>query len=163
MNNHKKILLAGIALAFLAGLASSAQDKNVVYNEASAFPLYGKCVEETSARYERLPSELKGVVREPVWDLGRNSAGLYIRFRSNSTRICARWKSTSPRQYMPHMTDVGDNGLDLYVLTRKDGWRFAGSGFDWGGRDKVVKSKTIVANMKPEMREYMLTSPCITV
>lgn len=156
MNNHKKILLAGIALAFLAGLASSAQDKNVVYNEASAFPLYGKCVEETSARYERLPSELKGVVREPVWDLGRNSAGLYIRFRSNSTRICARWKSTSPRQYMPHMTDVGDNGLDLYVLTRKDGWRFAGSGFDWGGRDKVVKSKTIVANMKPEMREYML-------
>lgn len=100
MNNHKKILLAGIALAFLAGLASSAQDKNVVYNEASAFPLYGKCVEETSARYERLPSELKGVVREPVWDLGRNSAGLYIRFRSNSTRICARWKSTSPRQYL---------------------------------------------------------------
>lgn len=163
MNNHKKILLVGIALAFLAGLASSAQDKNVVYNEASAFPLYGKCVEETSARYERLPSELKGVVREPVWDLGRNSAGLYIRFRSNSTRICARWKSTSPRQYMPHMTDVGDNGLDLYVLTGKDGWRFAGSGFDWGGRDKVVKSKTIVANMKPEMREYMLTSPCITV
>lgn len=41
MNNHKKILLVGIALAFLAGLASSAQDKNVVYNEASAFPLYG--------------------------------------------------------------------------------------------------------------------------
>ena len=50
MNNHKKILLVGIALAFLAGLASSAQDKNVVYNEASAFPLYGKCVEETSDR-----------------------------------------------------------------------------------------------------------------
>ena len=49
MNNHKKILLVGIALAFLAELASSAQDKNVVYNEASVFPLYGKCVEETSA------------------------------------------------------------------------------------------------------------------
>lgn len=155
MSNHRKILLS-VAVAVLAGVASYAQDKNVVYSDASAFPLYGKCVEQTSARYERLPGEFKGVIREPLWDLGRNSAGLYIRFRSNSTRICARWKSTSPRQYMPHMTDAGDNGLDLYILTEKDGWRFAGSGFDWGGRDKEVKSRTIVANMEPQMREYML-------
>ena len=145
-----------VALAVLTGIMSAAQEIKTVYTDAAAFPLYGKCVERTSARYERLPAELKGVVRKPVWDLGRNSAGLYIRFRSNSTRISARWKSTSPRQYMPHMTDVGDNGLDLYILTEKDGWRFAGSGFEWGGRDKEVKSKTIIANMKPQMREYML-------
>ncbi len=91
-----------------------------------------------------------------MWDLGRNSAGLYIRFRSNSTQIRVRWKSTSPRQYMPHMADVGDSGLDLYILTEKDGWRFAGSGFEWGGRDKLVKNKTLVANMTPVQREYML-------
>lgn len=155
MNDHRKILLS-MAVVVLAGFASYAQDKNVVYSDASAFPLYGKCVEQTSARYERLPEEFKGVVRGPLWDLGRNSAGLYIRFRSNSTRICAKWKSTSPRQYMPHMTDAGDSGLDLYILTEKDGWRFAGSGFDWGGRDKEVKSRTIVTNMEPRMREYML-------
>lgn len=153
--DYKKCLL-GVALAVLAGITAYAQEKKVVYTDASTFPLYGKCIEETSARYERLPLELKGVVRDPVWDLGRNSAGLYVRFRSNSTKICARWKSTSPRHYMPHMTDVGDNGLDLYILTEKNGWRFAGSGFDWGGRDKVVKNRTIIANMRPEMREYML-------
>ncbi len=155
MTGFGKIVL-GMALAVLATSMSFAQEKNVVYCDASAFPLYGKCIEETSARYERLPVELKGVVRGPLWDLGRNSAGLYIRFRSNSTQIRARWKSTNPRQYMPHMADVGDSGLDLYILTEKDGWRFAGSGFEWGGRDKEVKNKTMVANMTPDMREYML-------
>lgn len=155
MSNFGKIVLSVMMAAFI-GFGAAAQEKKIVYSDASSLPLYGKCIEETSARYERLPEEFKGVIRKPLWDLGRNSAGLYIRFRSNSTQIRARWKSTSPRQYMPHMTDAGDSGLDLYILTEKDGWRFAGSGFDWGGRDKVVKSKTIVANMKPEMREYML-------
>ena len=151
----KRFLFAA-AVAVLFWSPSSAQEKAVVYHDASAFPLYGKCVEATSARYERLPKEFEGVVRKSMWDLGRNSAGLYIRFRSNSTQIRARWRSLSPRQYMPHMADVGDSGLDLYILTEKDGWRFAGSGFEWGGRDKEVKNKTMVSNMEPSMREYML-------
>lgn len=154
MLNYRKFILS-IALTVLVGMVSVAQEKKTVYYDASAFPLFGKCVEETSARYERLPEALKGVVRQPVWDLSRNSSGLYIRFRSNSTKICAKWSSTYPRHYMPHMADAGDSGLDLYILTEKDGWRFAGSGFDWG-RDKEVKSRKIVANMKPQMREYML-------
>jgi len=151
----KRFLFAA-AVAVLFWSPSSAQEKAVVYHDASAFPLYGKCVEATSARYERLPKEFEGVVRKSMWDLGRNSAGLYIRFRSNSTQIRARWRSLSPRQYMPHMADVGDSGLDLYILTETDGWRFAGSGFEWGGRDKEVKNKTMVSNMEPSMREYML-------
>ena len=150
-----KRMIVGLAAAFLAVTASWAQEK-VVYHDASAFPLFGKCVEQTSARYERLPVELKGVVRDQLWGLGRNSAGLYIRFRSNSTKISARWKSMVPEHYMPHMADAGDNGLDLYILTEDKGWRFAGSGFEWGGRDKKVKSKAMVANMAPQMREYML-------
>lgn len=154
MIGYRKILL--VLVAVLAGLSSFAHGKGIVYHDASAFPLFGKCVEETSARYERFPEEFKGVIRDPLWSLGRNSAGLYIRFRSNSTRISAKWKSTVPRHYMPHITDAGDNGLDLYILTESDGWRFAGSGFEWGGRDKEVKTKTMVANMSPRMREYML-------
>lgn len=154
MNGFIKMILCAAAL--VAGTGSFAQNKDVVYHDASAFPVFGKCVDETSARYERLPEELKGVIRDPLWKLGRNSAGVYIRFRSNSTQICARWKSTSPKHYMPHMTDVGDSGLDLYILTEKDGWRFAGSGFEWGGRQKEEKNRTLISNMSPKMREYML-------
>ena len=155
MIDYRKVILC-VAAVLCAGSLSFAQGKGIVYHDAAAFPVFGKCVEETSERYQRLPVELKGVVRDPVWSLGRNSAGLYIRFRSNSTRISARWKSMVPEHYMPHITDVGDNGLDLYILTDDKGWRFAGSGFEWGGRDKEVKTKTMVANMTPQMREYML-------
>ena len=128
---------------------------DVVYTDASAFPLHGKAVEETSARYQRFPAEFKESVREPLWALSENSAGLYVRFRSNAPAIYARW--TSRAYHMPHMTDVGVGGLDLYA--NLDGaWRFVGSGFNWGDIRKQHERK-LVGNMDAVMREYMLYLP----
>ena len=81
-----------LAVMFAGVVSASAQ--KIVYTDASEFPLYGKVSEQTNVRYERLPSELEGLSRDAVWYLGRNSAGLFIRFRSNSTSIHARWEST---------------------------------------------------------------------
>ena len=124
--------------------------QEIEYKDASVFPLYGKVVEETSARYERLPASLEGVVRDPVWYLGRNSAGLFIRFRSNSTTIYARWESTFNNS-MTHMTDTGTKGLDLYALC-EGGWRHVCSAQPQG----ALSERTIIANMDPVEREYML-------
>lgn len=124
--------------------------QEIEYKDASVFPLYGKVVEETSARYERLPASLEGVVRDPVWYLGRNSAGLFIRFRSNSTAIYARWESTFNNS-MTHMTDTGTKGLDLYALC-EGGWRHVCSAQPQG----ALSERTIIANMDPVEREYML-------
>lgn len=124
--------------------------QEIEYRDASVFPLYGKVVEETSARYERLPASLEGVVRDPVWYLGRNSAGLFIRFRSNSTAIYARWESTFNNS-MTHMTDTGTKGLDLYALC-EGGWRHVCSAQPQG----ALSERTIIANMDPVEREYML-------
>ena len=124
--------------------------QNVVYTDASMFPLYGKVSDQTNARYERLPSSLQGVSRDPVWYLGRNSAGLFIRFRSNSTSIHARWTSTF-NSSMPHMTDTGTKGLDLYAIV--DGqWRHVCSAQPQGG----TSERKIIGNMDPVEREYML-------
>lgn len=134
------------------GVLLAAQEKpQIVYTDASAFPLYGKALENTSARYERLPASLQGVVRDQLWDLGRNSAGLYIRFRTDATVIRARWESTNGFT-MNHMTPTGIRGLDLYAL--EDGqWRFVESGRP--GSDRVTDAK-IISDMDPVMREYML-------
>ena len=142
----KKILM----LISLAALCHSAASQNIVYTDASEFPVYGKAVENTSARYERLPSELKGVSREPLWYLGRNSAGLYIRFRSNSTSIHARWESTFNNS-MTHMTDTGTKGLDLYALVDGE-WRHVCSAQPQGKKSE----RRIIADMDPVEREYML-------
>ena len=129
------------------GLTLSAQ----VYTDASRFPVYGKASEATKTPYQRLPAILEGVSREPVWRLGTQSAGLYIRFRSNSTAIHARWTSTYG-SWLSNMNPTGVRGLDLYILV--DGvWRPAGV-----GRPSQEKTTTycMVKNMAPEMREYML-------
>jgi len=147
MKNFIAFLAVAIAMTILSGSASA---QNVVYTDASVFPLYGKVSEQTNERYERLPSSLEGVSREPVWYLGRHSAGLFIRFRSNSTSIHARWESTF-NNTMTHMTDTGTKGLDLYALV--DGnWRHVCSAQPQGKKSE----RCIIANMDSVEREYML-------
>lgn len=124
----------------------------IVWTSADNFPVFGKCVENTSARYERLPAEYQGVSRGAIWYLGRNSAGLYVRFRSDSKSIHVRWTSTF-KNLMNHQTPTGTRGLDLYTIYQ-DKWRFVGS-----GRPDVNEKTTtqrIIGNMDGQMREYML-------
>ena len=120
--------------------------KGPVYTDAAQFPLYGN----TSERYGRLPQSFEGVVRKPIWRLGSNSAGLFIRFRTNSTSVHLKW--TPKRDYtMTHMTDTGTKGLDLYCLT-EDGWRYVRCGKP-NGKTSTMKA---IENMTKEDREFML-------
>lgn len=122
----------------------------LLYHDASSFPLLGKATDATLTRYERLPASLENISRKPLWELGRCSAGLALRFRSNSTRVAAKWEVRDNRS-MNHMTATGIKGLDLYCL--QDGkWVFAGSGRPQG----KVNEATIIGNMAPEEREYLL-------
>ena len=125
----------------------------VKWTDASTLPLFGKAVENTFARYTRLPADMEGRVNSLIWRLGLNSAGLYVRFRSDSPFIRVRWTSWKGGQ-MPHMTDTGTRGLDLYALV--DGkWRFVHSVIpSW--TYSVSNDSEVISDMKPEMREYML-------
>ena len=173
----KRILATALALVFCTSVLCTAQ--TTVYYDAAFLPLYGKAVSDDlqasaasalsvtpgvlgplpdtcttaarTTRYHRLPQNLHGVSRDAVWRLGCNSAGLYVRFRTNSTSVCARWESETGSN-MNHMTLTGTRGLDLYVL--EDGkWNFIGSGRP--GFEKYTQAR-IIGNMEPQMREYML-------
>lgn len=130
------------------------QAQQLTYYDASRFPLLGKATQDTGARYERLPDSLKNISRPPLWNLSRNSAGMAIRFRSNSTRIAAKWETLS-NNHMNHMTDVGVRGLDLYCWENNGSWRFVNSARPTGKKNQA----TIIANMQPKEREYMLYLP----
>ena len=123
------------------------------YYDAAQFLLIGKITTETETRYERLPAALKNECRPPVWNLGKNTAGLAIRFRTNSTSISAKWDLYENR-YMNHMTATGIKGLDLYAW-EKDHWQFVNS----GRPDGKSNEKQIIANMTPTEREYLLYLP----
>jgi lysophospholipase L1-like esterase len=136
-----------LLIALSATLALHGQ---IVYHNADAFPVLGKATTHTRARYERLPDSLETRIRPQLWDLSRNSAGLAIRFRTNSTTVAARWDAVF-NNAMNHMTATGIKGLDLYALIDGE-WRFVNSGRPQGKHNRA----TIIADMTPEMREYML-------
>ena len=141
--------------AILAALLLCAFSVNsqTVYYDASEFPLYGKATDASATRYERLPDSLRNICSQPLWELGQNSAGLAIRFRSNSTSVSAKWEVLLDRN-MNHMTPTGIKGLDLYCY--QDGkWVSVNSARPTG----KVNHATIIANMVPQEREYMLYLP----
>ncbi|MCD7935476.1 MAG: SGNH/GDSL hydrolase family protein [Tannerellaceae bacterium] len=70
---------------------------------------------EIGDTYTRLPQRAKGVVREPVWNLSRQSAGLAIHFYSNTPEIRVRYGVHGAHQ-MPHMPATGVSGIDLYAI-----------------------------------------------
>ena len=108
----KKIYTLFLALLSAVALSWAGEP---VWHDASEFPLYGKISEQTNFRYERLPAYLEGVARKPVWNLGRNSAGLYLRFSSDSPFISVKWEPLFDNT-MGHMADTGTKGVDLYML-----------------------------------------------
>ena len=65
--------------------------------------------------YNRLPPYAKEVVRDKVWSLSTESAGLYLVFKTNATDIQIKYKVTGGYS-MPHMPNTGVSGLDLYAL-----------------------------------------------
>lgn len=149
------VLMTAIALATLTSLtAAHAQDKQTewVYTDASVFPLYGKASSEAGGTYARLPQRLENVSRPQIWKLGQNSAGLQLRFRSDSPSIKIRWTSLY-KNSMNHMSDTGTRGVDLYIL-EKDGWHYAGSGRP-SQKDQTTDAK-VVADMDGSEHEFLL-------
>ena len=137
-------------LALFASLTVWAQDK-IVYKDASEFPFYGRIHNESDNLYGRLPLSLKEISRKPVWKLGCNSAGIAVRFRTNSTSVHVKWESLFG-VVMNHMAPTGIRGLDLYALV--DGkWRFVKSARP--SKENITEC-IIIGNMTSEFREFML-------
>lgn len=140
------------SICLLSALSGSISLRAQVWTDAATLPIYGKATDETPTRYSRLPASLQEVSREPVWRLGQNSAGEYIRFRTDSPTLWVRWESQTAH-VMNHMSPTGSRGLDLYVLTGGK-WRFVRS-----ARPELKAPETtrkVLSEMEPEMREYML-------
>lgn len=150
MNFIRTHLISIILL--LIGSACTLQSQTV-WHDGALFPLLGKTCDSTETRYERLPAALKEVSRPPVWHLGKNSSGLAIRFRSNSTQISARWDLLEDVS-MNHMTDTGIKGLDLYAWNGQR-WQFVNS----GRPTAKMNEQQIISGMTPLEREFMLYLP----
>jgi lysophospholipase L1-like esterase len=138
-----------------AMLAPTRSDGSNVWFDIRQLGVEGRGWEDTKAFYDRLPAGAEVKVRKPVWNLSRDSAGLCVRFITDATTIRARWALTESWLYLPNMTAIGKSGLDLYVKTANDKWRWLAVGQPTAQTNEV----TLIANLVPGRREYLLYLP----
>ncbi|MES1215851.1 MAG: SGNH/GDSL hydrolase family protein [Bacteroidota bacterium] len=83
--------------------------------------------------YDRLPARAEQTVRPDVWNLSKHSAGLYIKFSSNSSEITVKYTVQNKGNFaMPHMPATGVSGVDLYAITQGGKWVWAPGRYKFG-------------------------------
>ena len=118
-----------LILVTFFSLQSFSQDKtinnesNVSYYGRDHFLIEGTAVADSlkESPYDRLPVSYKDKVRQPVWDLSKSSAGITVRFHSNSTSINLKWTVLNDLD-MSHMAATGIKGMHCFNLVAREQW-----------------------------------------
>lgn len=167
----KYLLLFIISGFYVGGFSQekeSTKDNNISYYGRKHFLIEGTAIADSlkESPYDRLPISYKEKVRKPVWNLSKASAGITVRFHSNSTSINLKWTVLNDFD-MPHMASTGIKGIDLYTKYNNK-WRYLTTAGAFVGL-KTYQNKSIPAdsineyelikNMTPEFREYKLFLP----
>lgn len=153
MNITKLICLSFLLLPWLSTTFSQTQklqshDKTSFLIEGTAFP---DSVKESS--YDRVPLAYKSVLRPYMWNLSKSSAGLSVRFVTNSTRIGVKWSLIADAR-MDHMAETGIKGVDLYCKAGKN-WEYVNTARLSGINNEFL----LVENMSKVSREYRMFLP----
>jgi len=144
------------------------QEKEITYFGRDHFIIEGTSISDSlkESPYDRLPISYKDKVREPVWDLSKASAGITVRFHSNSTSISLKWTILNDFD-MPHMAATGIKGIDLYTKYNNK-WRYVTTAGALVGQKKYqnndvpkdsINEYELIKNLTPEFREYKLFLP----
>ncbi|MDD4102884.1 MAG: SGNH/GDSL hydrolase family protein [Kiritimatiellae bacterium] len=148
-------LLAFFALRSFAADIAFVESGGVRWHDIRQLGVEGQGWTDVASPYDRLPQKAKGVVRDAVWNLSRDSAGMAVRFITDATKIHARWALTKANLAMPHMPATGVSGLDLYARDSRGVWRWVANGRPTGQTNTIV----LVEGIKPGSREYLLYLP----
>lgn len=144
-----------VSATMLAADLTSTEADGVRWYDIRQLGVEGQGWTKVASPYDRLPEIAQGVVRNDVWNLSRDSAGMAVRFVTDATAVRARWTLTKPRLEMPHMPATGVSGLDLYAKDDQGTWRWVAN-----GRPAGQTSTALLADgLRPGRREYLLYLP----
>ena len=155
MRNFFFALIFGFVSQLVIGQNVMSEKSGIKYYDHDFFLIEGTTLTDSEKEnlYDRLPSSYKGKVRDAVWSLSKSSAGISVRFLSNSTTIRVKWELLNDAK-MNHMAETGIKGIDLYF--RNNGkWQYLNTARPAG----KVNDYLLISNMDPVMREYRLYLP----
>ncbi len=105
--------------------------------------------------FDRLPAKAEGVVRDEVWNLSRDSAGMLSRFSTDSPLIHVDYALFRERLALPHMPATGVSGVDLYGEDSEGRWRWVAVSKP---QEKHVKAE-LINGLDGTKRKYTLYLP----
>jgi hypothetical protein len=149
------VLISSVSLFSFSQEIDLSDETNVTFYGSEHFLIEGSAVADSlkESPYDRLPSSYKEKVRTEVWDLSKASAGISVRFHSNSTSLQIRWSVLNDFQ-MNHMASTGIKGVDLYTKF-KGQWRYVTT----ARPTNTINEQKLIKNMTPEFRDYKLFLP----
>ena len=114
-----KKILSIIFVSLVTATTSFAQTvwRNPLASVSSSY-LQNQGWNEDGGNYHRLPNRAAGKVRDKVWHLACQSAGLSIRFKTDASEIRVKYTVTQPLN-MPHMPSTGVSGVDCIDATTR--------------------------------------------
>ena len=92
--------------------------------------------EELKSNYARLPERFKTIVPAKIWNLSGNSAGLTIKFFTNSRNLQVKYTIAKANQ-LPNMSRLNQEGVDLYVTNKSGKAHWIGNHMQWNWGDTI--------------------------
>lgn len=138
-----------------AGVIEPQSEKGFSWYDVKQWGVEGRGWNDTARYFDRLPARAEGVVRPPVWNLSRHSAGMCTRFITNATTIRVRYSLLSSSLAMPHMPATGVSGLDLYAQDENGRWRWTAV---LGPTQQQVDA-TLASGLREGLRAYLVYLP----
>src|SRR5688572_15031630 len=154
-----QLLLAASAFAqkIDPALAKTDEQGSIQWYDIQNLGIEGKGWSDTKSPFDRFPAKAEKSVRPEVWSLSRHSAGLCVRFVTDSPTIRARWTVTSNRLEMPHMPATGVSGLDLYKWSKADmKWRWVAVAQP---SKRPTNDEVLVTDVTPDKDPWLLYLP----
>ena len=135
---------------------------SVIWTNFTALQVEGRAFNDTPTPFNRLPAAAKSTVREAVWSLGLNSAGLNVRFESNAPSIEIQYTLASAAGVGgPHFPASGMSGADLYALDENvdpPTWKYVGTRQNL--QSGTAQSGTVATDLPTDrMTSYRLYLP----
>jgi hypothetical protein len=118
------------------------------------WPLRGRGWTDTLGPFDRLPRKAGDTVREVVWRLQSNPAGVHADFVTDATELEIEYELASAELAMPHMPATGKSGVDVYTRVPGGAWRWVAC-----ARPSAARVRLHLQGLLPGKREYRLYLP----
>lgn len=129
------------------------------YVDATSLRIINKGFNDSERVFSRLPKYIQDSVRSTLWERQECSAGMGIRFATDSRSVGVRYDLLT-NAHMVHMADTGTKGSDLYIFEGDSVWRHVNTNRPniKNGTEKTCEA-TYVKNLARGMKEFMVYLP----